>query len=116
MQGRMTTYTIGPWAQGTLLDTNDNRALADAARQKLQAIERRSVFANFNLADAGRTRQLIGVFTTPEDAALASAAPDLLHALQAVAGGPYDIPEPLLERIRAAIRKATPAPRPATKL
>ncbi|MEO7469799.1 MAG: hypothetical protein ABIV36_22550 [Sphingobium limneticum] len=116
-------HTRGPWRQGTLLLTPMTRRWSDADREIMDNRERLMVFANFSPHDEGKSRLFIGQFHTPEDARLASAAPELLDAVNELLPSnlgslhsddfdedlviPVDMTVREIRNARAAIAKAT---------
>lgn len=114
--------TAGPWRQGITLRTPSTARWTRKQFAESDRRERRMVFANFSSLDGGRSRQLVAVCETPEDAALAAAAPELLAAcLEAIPANlcldnpnipddqviPLDFTMGELRRIAAAVAKAT---------
>lgn len=78
----MSKHTQGPWSQGTTIVTNTTKRWSAKQFADNQKRERRSVYANFSVNDQGRSRKLIAVCESPDDAAVAAAAPDLLEQLE----------------------------------
>jgi hypothetical protein len=56
------------WRVGKLLNTRTTLEWSESDRKRGEFEESRRIFANFTAVDAGRSRELIAVCTTPEDA------------------------------------------------
>lgn len=87
----MSKHTPGPWRQGFTLITNTTKRWSAKQFADNQQREQRSVYANFNADDQGRSRKLIAVFESQDDAAFAALAPELLNALRCFVGCAYPV-------------------------
>lgn len=61
---------ITEWKTGLTLSTSDTKRWSKEQIEANDKIEARMVFENFSIADQGRSRKLICVCSTPEQAAL----------------------------------------------